>query len=102
PPKRDARCRPDSARTARGGEPMVRRASCLGSLALLALSAAAAARADAPDEPKAILEKAIKARGGTETLTKKPPPTTQYKGRFHEAGRAIEYTETTMTQPGCF
>ena len=81
---------------------MVRRTSCLGSLALPALSAAAAAPADAPDEPKAILEKAIKARGGAEALTKNPALTAKYKGRFHEAGRAIEYTETTMTQPGCF
>jgi hypothetical protein len=69
---------------------------------LLALSAAAAARADAPDEPKALLEKAIQARGGAEALTKYPALTARYKGRFHEAGRAIEFTETTMTQPGCY
>jgi hypothetical protein len=81
---------------------MIRRTSWLGSLALLALSAAAAARAEAPDEPKALLEKAIKARGGAEALTKYPALTAKYKGRFHQAGRAIEYTEIMMTQPGCY
>jgi hypothetical protein len=54
------------------------------------LLAAPSARADDQAEVKALLDKAIKAAGGEEKLTKFKAGTSKLKGKLHAMGQAIE------------
>jgi hypothetical protein len=60
-------------------------------VASLALVAAVAARAD-DKETQAVIDKAIKARGGADKLAKFKAATWKGKGKFYGLGDAIDYT----------
>jgi hypothetical protein len=51
------------------------------------------------DEPKAILEKAIKATGGEEKLGRQKATTWKGKGTFHGLGQALEFSGEWYIQP---
>jgi hypothetical protein len=61
-------------------------------LAGLVLAAAGAGRADDAADPKAVVEKAIKATGGADLLKKYQAWTIKAKGKFYGMGDGIEYT----------
>jgi hypothetical protein len=54
----------------------------------------------AQDETKAIIEKAIKAHGGAEKLSKEKASQAKSKGTLDVAGMTINFTEETSTQTG--
>jgi hypothetical protein len=62
------------------------------SAAAVMLALFVANRAGAADEPKAIIEKAIKAHGGADVLTKHPAGSTKMKGKWYGMGEGLEYT----------
>jgi hypothetical protein len=67
---------------------------------LLFVVFAAANPAAAQDDPKAILERAIKAHGGADKLAKLKAVKTRAKGRLEIRG-GLDFTETTLAQlPG--
>src|SRR5262249_29657810 len=68
---------------------------------LLGLSLAIPARADEQADLKAIVEKAVKASGGEEKLTKFKAMNMKMKGKFYGMGDGIDYTmEIWVQQPG--
>jgi hypothetical protein len=68
----------------------------------LVLGGAGSARAD-DKELKALIEKAVKAAGGEEKLTKFKAATWKSKGTYHGMGVAIPYTaEWAVQRPGQF
>jgi outer membrane lipoprotein-sorting protein len=67
--------------------------------AALALAAAGAARADEKADLRAVLDKAIKARGGEEKLAKEKATTFKAKGKFYGLGEGIDYTSDYAIQP---
>jgi hypothetical protein len=69
----------------------------LWALALL-LTAAFALRAADQDDAKAIIDKAIKARGGEEKLAKLKAVTIRFKGTLHGAGGDVPFTAELVTQ----
>ncbi len=69
------------------------------SVAALALAASATVRAEEGSDPKAIVEKAIKATGGAELLKKYPAVTLKGKGQFYGTGDAQEFTIEQWIQP---
>jgi outer membrane lipoprotein-sorting protein len=68
----------------------MRRIVCLA--AALVVAATGAARAAEKSDAKAIVEKAIKARGGEEKLAKFKAFTFKMKGKFYGMGEGIDYT----------
>jgi hypothetical protein len=70
---------------------------CLSAGVLVALTSFA--RADDQADAKAIVEKAIKAQGGAEKLSKNKSVTTKQKGKFYGFGDGIDYTLDSATQP---
>jgi hypothetical protein len=58
----------------------------------LALAGAASVRADAPTEPRAVIDKAIKALGGAEKLAKFKADTRTDKGTYYGTGAGLPYT----------
>jgi outer membrane lipoprotein-sorting protein len=61
-------------------------------VALLAVAGAPCSRADEAADMKALLDKALKAHGGTENLTKYKAATVKIKGVFHGLDQPIDYT----------
>jgi len=61
------------------------------------LSAAVTARADDADA-KAIVDKALRAHGGADTLAKFPANTSKFKGTVHTMGQAFPFTGEVATQ----
>jgi outer membrane lipoprotein-sorting protein len=57
------------------------------------------ARADDKADANAIIDKAIKAQGGAEKLSKNKAVTTKQKGKFYGFGDAVDYTLESSTQP---
>ncbi len=55
------------------------------------------ARADDAADARAIVEKAVKAHGGQETLDKLPATTVKFKGTFHGQGEGIPMTGEVTT-----
>src|SRR5205085_11685574 len=55
-------------------------------------------RADDPSEPKAIIDKAIKALGGEERMTKLPAVTWKAKSTIHVQGIDVHTTEEGAAQ----
>jgi hypothetical protein len=72
----------------------------LGGLLAVSLLALGAnlGRTDDADTVKAVLDKAIKAIGGEEKLTKLQALTLKGKGTFHEEGRQMPFTGVWQTQ----
>ncbi len=54
--------------------------------------AAGAARADEKDNPKDVIERAVKAAGGEENLAKHKAETFKGKGKFYGGGEGVDYT----------
>lgn len=75
----------------------MRQTLCLTAAALLL--AAGAARADEKADTRAVIEKAIKARGGEEKLAKEVAVTFKAKGKFYGMGEGIDYTGEWAVQP---
>ena len=61
------------------------------------LSAAVTARADDADA-KAIVDKALRAHGGADTVAKFSATTTKFKGTVHSMGQALPFTGEIATQ----
>jgi outer membrane lipoprotein-sorting protein len=59
---------------------------------LLAVACAISARADAPADPRAVIDKAIKALGGAENLAKLKAETRTDKGTYYGMGAGFPYT----------
>jgi outer membrane lipoprotein-sorting protein len=76
----------------------MQRLMCAACAAFLALAGASPARADEAADMKAVVEKAIKAHGGLETLSKYKAVTAKSKGVFHGLGQPIDYTSTLVYQ----
>jgi hypothetical protein len=64
----------------------------------LVLGAVASVRADDKDDVKAVIDKAIKARGGEEKLAKYKAFTIKSKGKINLMGNEIEFTNETAVQ----
>src|SRR5437660_224240 len=62
---------------------------------LLVLAAPAAGLAQ---EPRDIVEKAIKAHGGTSALSKLKATREKMQGKFHQGGKSFEFTSETLIQ----
>jgi outer membrane lipoprotein-sorting protein len=71
---------------------------CLTAVAL-AVAATGPARADEKADTRAVIEKAIKARGGEEKLAKMEAVTFKAKGKFYGMGEGIDYTGEWAVQP---
>jgi hypothetical protein len=71
---------------------VMRRMLLASVVASLALSAAVSVRADDAKELQAVIDKAIKARGGADKLAKFKAATWKGKGKFYGLGDAVEYT----------
>ena len=66
----------------------------------LVLALAALGRADDAADPKAVVEKAIKARGGSDNLAKYKADVLKIKGAVHVSGLDIDFTgEISFQQP---
>ena len=76
----------------------MRRTLCLTAVAL-ALAAAGAARADDKADTRAVINKAIQARGGEEKLAKVKALHFKGKGKFYGMGDAIDYIGEWNIQP---
>jgi outer membrane lipoprotein-sorting protein len=76
----------------------MRKTLCVTAVAL-ALAAATAARADDKTETRAVIDKAIQARGGEEKLAKVKAVTFKGKGKFYGMGEGIDYTGEWTIQP---
>jgi hypothetical protein len=66
---------------------------------VLALATAGAARADEPAATRAIIEKAIQARGGEDKLAQMKAMTFKSKGKFYTMGEGADYTGEWAIQP---
>ncbi len=64
----------------------------------LVLVAPRVARADDDADMKALIEKAVKAHGGLEKLSKNKAVTSKFKGKFYAMGEAIDYTAEIAVQ----
>jgi hypothetical protein len=62
------------------------------------LAAPLAARADDEADIKALIDKAIKAHGGADKLSKKKAATTKFKGKFYGMGEGIDYAADMSVQ----
>jgi hypothetical protein len=62
------------------------------------LGLAVAARADDQASAKAVIEKAVKATGGEEVLTKLTGTDVKFKGKWYGMGEGIPYTGQTLAQ----
>jgi hypothetical protein len=76
----------------------MQRAILTACAAALVLAVAAPARADEQADAKAILDKAIKAHGGEEALTKFKVNVIKAKGKYYGMGAGIDYTNEMITQ----
>lgn len=76
----------------------MRRIGILSFTICLVLGSASSVRADDQAELKALVDKAIKAAGGEEKLTKFKATTWKSKGTFHGMGVAIPYTSEWASQ----
>jgi len=65
---------------------------------VLALAASGAARAEQKDDCKVVIDKAIKATGGEESLAKIKAFTFTMKGKFYGMGDGIDYTGEVAVQ----
>jgi hypothetical protein len=76
-------------------------AGVLGSVSLLAFLIPV--RADEDAQLREVVEKAIKAHGGLDNLTKFKASSEKQKGKFHGMGQPLDYTSDTSLQlPGRF
>jgi hypothetical protein len=66
---------------------------------VLALAAVGAARADDQAATRAIIEKAIQARGGEEKLAPMKAVTFKSKGKFYGMGDGTDYTGEWAIRP---
>jgi hypothetical protein len=64
----------------------------------LVLAAPLVARADDEADMKALIEKAIKAHGGAEKLSKNKASTSKFKGKFYGMGDGIDYAADMSVQ----
>jgi hypothetical protein len=67
-------------------------------LVLLGLAVVAPVRADDQADARKIIDKAIEAQGGADTIAKNPASTTKLKGKFYGMGDGIDYTGTFAIQ----
>ncbi|HXG10130.1 MAG TPA: hypothetical protein VNK04_10105 [Gemmataceae bacterium] len=77
----------------------MRRLWCASFAIGLVLGAIAPCRADDPAEPRALIEKAIQARGGAAKLNQFKAATWKGAGKFHGLGEAIDLTGEWAVQP---
>ena len=63
------------------------------------LAAPTLARADDDADMKALIDKAIKAHGGADKLSKHKATTTKFKGKYYGMGEGIDYTGEWNIQP---
>src|SRR4051812_43324463 len=54
--------------------------------------------AGAAQEPRDIIEKAIKAHGGTAALSKLKATREKMRGKFHQGGKSFDFTSDTLIQ----
>src|SRR5262249_16986846 len=77
---------------------VMRHSRCAFLMTGLMLAATVTARADDSAAARALVDKAVQAQGGQDTLAKLPAVTAKLKGTFHGLGMAVAFTGELATR----